>query len=315
VATASPVRPWALVATTKHIDHEELKRWLDAKRPFALVDVLPAEVFREGHLPGSVNACVYEVTFLDQVRALVPDQRMPVVAYCAGESSLASEDAAERLAGAGYEEVYRFAGGRDAWRDAGYPFEGRADEPAEEHPPDGKHAIDLKRSVIGWVGRNPGGSHDGTLRLRSGQITVKNGAIAKGVFEVDMASLEIGDLEGDMADLLKRHLESDDFFAVESHPVARFETTRMIPVEGATPGAPNYEVEGELTARGVTNPVAFPATAALRSGELTLEAHFDLDRTRWNANYGSGKLYARLGMHLVHDHITLQTRVVAQVNG
>jgi polyisoprenoid-binding protein YceI len=304
------------VGAARLVDEKELKRWLDAKRPFVLLDVLPPEVFREGRLPGAVNACIYEVTFLDQVRALVPDPKTTIVAYCEGTASRASADAAERLGGAGYEDVHRFAGGREAWREAGHPFEGRAGGPPPEEPPrDGEYSVDAKRSLLGWVGRNPGGSHDGTLRFRGGRITVKGGVIAHGVFEIDMRSIEVADLAGDMADLLRRHLESEDFFAVAAHPVARLAITRMAPIAGATPGAPNFEVEAELSVRGVTNPVAFPATVGVRNGgELTLEAHFDIDRTRWNVNYGSGKLYARLGMHLVHDHITLQTRVTL-VNG
>jgi polyisoprenoid-binding protein YceI len=305
------------VGAAQSIDPEELKRWLDSKRAFVLLDVLPPEVFREGRLPGAVNACIYEVTFLDQVGALVPDRGTTIVTYCEGPASRASADAAERLATAGYGDVRRFAGGREAWRDAGHPFEGRADGPPPEKPPaDGDYAVDTKRSLIGWVGRNPGGSHDGTLRLGGGRITVKGGVIARGAFEIDMKSIEVADLAGDMADLLRRHLESEDFFAVAAHPVARLAITRLAPIAGATPGAPNFEAEGDLMLRGVTNPVAFPATIGVRNGgELTLEAHFDIDRTRWNVNYGSGKLYARLGMHLVHDHITLQTRVIAQVNG
>lgn len=302
------------VAAARPIDPEELKRWLDAKRPFVLLDVLPPEVFREGRLPGAVNACIYEVTFLDQAGALVPDRKMPLVVYCAGPSSRASADAAERLLGAGYADVHRFEGGREAWREAGYPFEGRPDDPPpEERPRDGEYAVDLERSLVGWIGRNPGGSHDGTLRFKSGRVTAKGGRVAKGFLEIDMTSIDVADLAGDMADLLKRHLESDDFFAVARHPVARLEITRMTPIAGATPGAPNYEAEGKLALRGVTNPVAFPAVVAARNGnELTLEAHFDLDRTRWNVNYGSGKLYASLGMHLVNDHITVQVRVLAR---
>jgi polyisoprenoid-binding protein YceI/rhodanese-related sulfurtransferase len=305
------------VEAARVIDERELERWLAARRPFVLLDVLPPEVFREGRLPGAVNACVYEVTFLDQVRALVPDQDATVVTYCEGPASRASADAAERLAGAGYTDVHRFAGGREAWRGAGHPFEGRADAPPTDEPPrDGEYAVDPGRSLVGWVGRNPGGSHDGTLRFRGGGITVQDGAIVRADFDIDMTSIEVADLAGDMADLLRRHLESEDFFAVGAHPVARLAVTRMVPIAGATPGAPNFEVEADLTARGVRNPVAFPATVSVRSGgELTLEAHFDIDRTRWNVNYGSGKLYARLGMHLVHDHITVQTRIVAQVNG
>lgn len=314
MAAQGRVRPWASVGTVRVIDRDELKGWIDAKRPFVLLDVLPPEVFREGRIPSAVNACVYEVTFLDQVGALAPDRRGAVVTYCEGPASRASADAAERLVGAGYEEVHRFEGGREAWREAGYPFEGRA-EPPEEPLRNGTYEVDVGRSRIAWVGRNPGGSHDGTLRLQSGRITVKKGVIKKGVFEVDMRTIEVSDLAGDMADLLRRHLESEDFFAVAANPVAQFTVKRTVPIEGATPGTPNFEVEGELGMRGVANPIAFPATVGLRGGDLTLEAHFDIDRTRWNVNYGSGKLYARLGMHLVHDHITVQARVILQVNG
>lgn len=300
------------MGTARVIDAAELKRWLDAKRPLVLLDVLPPEVFREGRLPGAVNACIYEVTFLDQVGSLVPDRRTAVVAYCEGPGSRASADAAERLLSAGYEDVSRFEGGRHAWREAGHRFEGRAEPLApEEAPRDGRYAVDVGRSLIGWVGRNPGGSHDGTLRLRGGRIDVKGGLVARADFEIDMASIEVADLAGDVAELLRKHLESEDFFAVAANPVARLSVLRMVPIAGATLGSPNFEVEAELTLRGVANPVAFPATVAVRGGELTLEAHFDIDRTRWNVNYGSGRLYARLGMHLVHDHITVQVRVVA----
>jgi len=302
------------MAPPKTIDLDELKRWMDAQRPFVLLDVLPADVFAESRLPGAQNACVYEVTFLDQAADLIPDSKTPVVVYCADPSSRASTDAAERLVAAGYPEVFNFTGGREAWREAGLPFEGRPYEPPPEVlPADGEWVVDTEHSAVGWVGRNPGGSHEGTLRVRSGGATVHEGRVAKGAFEIDMSTIEVADLSGDMAALLKRHLESDDFFAVDRHPVAHFEITRMTPIEGATPGAPNFDAEGKLTLRGVTNPVAFPAIAMLRGeNELALEAHFDIERTRWNVNYGSGKLYAHLGMHLVNDHISIQVRVLAR---
>jgi polyisoprenoid-binding protein YceI/rhodanese-related sulfurtransferase len=305
------------MAGVRPLEVKELRQWMDAGRPFALLDVLPAEIFEESRLPGALNACIYEITFLDQVAALLPDRKAPVVVYCAGPGSRASADAAERLAGVGYEEIFRLEGGREEWARAGLPFEGRPYEPPrDERPPDGEYALDVGRSVIGWVGRNPGGSHDGTLRFRSGRIVVKEGHVASGSFEVDMGSIEVSDLSGDLSDLLKRHLESEDFFAVERHPVARLDLTRMTPIANATVGSPNYDAEGKLTLRGVTQPVAFRATTAVRNGkELTLEAHFDLDRTRWQVNYGSGKLYASLGMHLVNDHFSVQIRAVAsQVN-
>jgi polyisoprenoid-binding protein YceI len=253
------------------------------------------------------------VTFLDQVGALVPDRGSAVVVYCAGPRSRASLDAAEKLVSAGYADVRRFEGGREAWRGAGLPFDGRADEPREERPRDGDYAVDLERSLIGWVGRNPGGSHDGTLRFQSGRVTALEGRIAKARLEIDMTSIEVADLAGEMAELLRRHLESDDFFAVERHKVATLTIERMTPIALATPGAPNWQAQGSLTLRGVTQPVEFPAVVAMRNGgDLTIEAHFDLDRTRWGVHYGSGRLYAQLGMHLVNDHVSVQVRVVAR---
>lgn len=48
----------------------ELQGQLRSSRPPQLLHVLPPEIFAAAHLPGSVNACVYEMAFVDQVRAL-----------------------------------------------------------------------------------------------------------------------------------------------------------------------------------------------------------------------------------------------------
>ncbi|MHC4548567.1 MAG: YceI family protein [Planctomycetota bacterium] len=297
------------------IEGTELKRWIDEQRSFVLLDVLTADAYAETHLPGARNACIYEVSFLDQVgqHAKAPDDE--IVVYCSSPSSRASTDAAVRLVDAGYTKVYEFEGGREAWQAADYPFEGTKAvwEPVEESPVrDRDYAIDPDRSVVEWTGRNIGGRHFGTIRVASGNVAVQEGALAAGGFELDMRSIEVGDLTGEMAQLLVEHLLSADFFAVDEHPTARFEITGLSVLEGATPGAPNHHVRGRLTLRGVTEEVAFPAVVASKGEELALDAHFDIDRTRWGVDYGSGKFYDRLGMHLVNDDVSLQVRVIAR---
>jgi hypothetical protein len=42
---------------------------------------------------------------------------------------------------------------------------------------------------------------------------------------------------------------------------------------------------------------------------VSIEAHFDLDRTTWNVLYGSSSYFEHLGMHLVYDLITVELRV------
>jgi polyisoprenoid-binding protein YceI len=51
------------------------------------------------------------------------------------------------------------------------------------------------------------------------------------------------------------HLRSPDFFDVEHHPDARYESTSIRPV-----GGPHYEIVGDLTIKGITRPVTMEAT-------------------------------------------------------
>jgi hypothetical protein len=44
---------------------------------------------------------------------------------------------------------------------------------------------------------------------------------------------------------------------------------------------------------------------------LAIEAHFDMDRTKWNIIYGSTRFFEHLGMHLVFDLISIQVRISA----
>jgi len=44
---------------------------------------------------------------------------------------------------------------------------------------------------------------------------------------------------------------------------------------------------------------------------LKAQATLDIDRTQWNISYGSGRLFEKLGMHLVNDLVTLEFFLVA----
>jgi len=297
------------------IDRDELKRWIDEKKEFTLLDVLPADAYEKTRLPGAKNACVYEVTFLGQATEHVASPDSDVVVYCSSPSSRASTDAAERLTQAGYACVHEFEGGREAWAEAGFPFEGTeaAWPPAPAAAPEDRdYTVAPDDSTVEWTGRNIGGRHYGTVRVASGQVTIRDGVLAGGSFELDMDSFEASDLTGEMAELLVTHLKSDDFFATAEHPTARFEITGLDVVDSARPGAPNCHVSGQLTMRGVTGELGFPAVVAAKGDAVALDAHFDIDRTRWSVNYGSGKLYDDLGMHLVNDDVSLQIRLIAR---
>ena len=113
--------------------------------------------------------------------------------------------------------------------------------------------------------------------------------------------------------MLIRHLKSEDFFDVELFPTVTFELRGAAAIAACTPGTPNIEIAGVLTIRESAHSICFPAIVAAQGDRsIKAQATFSFDRTLWNVCYGSGKLYERLGMHLVHDLISIELFIVAR---
>ena len=302
----------------KVVTPEEVKSWISAARPFYLIDVLPGDHFRKVHLPNAVNACVYEVVFLTNIKALIADTEGEIVVYGSGSASMDSRFAAEKLLRAGYRNVAVLESGIAGWRDSGYPLEGEQPEGRDDpgthvRIPDGAFRIDPQKSLIEWAGRNPNTRHYGTVGISAGELAARNGVLS-GTFEVDMRTIKNINLEGDeLQPVLTSHLMSDDFFFVELFPKATFSIENARPAEPAYATFPNFEIEGLLELRGVKAKLQFPATLNVDGeGNIQAEAHFDIDRTRWNVIYGSSRFFEHLGMHTVFDLISIQIRIIAR---
>ena len=128
-----------------------------------------------------------------------------------------------------------------------------------------------------------------------------------------MNSIHNVNLEGDeLQPVLEAHLRSDDFFFTSMFPKAVLTFEEVTPLEPLWQTKPNFHVKGELTLRGVTASLNFDMTAnQTDDNSLTLEAHFDIDRTQWNIIYGSTRFFEYLGMHKVFELISMQIRIVA----
>ncbi len=278
-----------------------------------LIHVLPEEHFECEHLPGAINACVYETIFVSKVAELVPDKTTPLIVYGAGGDSLDATTAAEKLAKVGYTNVTVFPGGIAEWRQHHLPLEGTHAE-AGAATPQGHYELDTETSIVRWTGRNLFNHHQGTLKLSSGHIEVENGVLQSARFTLDMNSIACEDLVDTAYNaMLIRHLRDDDFFAVDRFPAAEFICDRAEPLQSCTPGTPNYTLHGSMTLRGVTQPLSFPAViAAADADHLTGQAQFELDRTQFGSHYGSGRLFAFLGKHVVNDNVHLHLKVQAK---
>ncbi|MCW1915575.1 YceI family protein [Luteolibacter sp. GHJ8] len=296
------------------VDARELSDRLSSTAPPVLVDVRLDTDCECSRIPGAVNNCVFEVAFLDRMAEIAPDRARPVCVYGADDGSLESRMAAEKLSRAGWSDVLDFREGLSGWRAAGYEVEERSAQAAHPPIPSGSHALDLNESRVLWTGRNLLNRHDGSIPIKSGELKIEAGRLVGGEFTLDMRGITCTDLNGDkLHDVLIDHLHSDDFFDVEFYPEARFVITQASPQNGASPGSPNLKVAGELTLKGITQPVEFAACAGVTSeGKLAAQASFSIDRTRWNVFYGSGKFFRNLGGHLVNDLIDLNLRIVAE---
>ena len=104
---------------TKEVSLDELKRRLEAKEPYTLLDLREKEEFRAGYIPGAISI---PRGFLEiQVEGRIPDKSTKIVAYCAGGTRSAL--AAKTLAELGYTNVETATPGFVRWKALGYPMD------------------------------------------------------------------------------------------------------------------------------------------------------------------------------------------------
>jgi len=108
----------------KIISPEELKKKIDAKEDFVLVNVLSKDSFEARHVPTSINIPVDELEKRSPNE--LPDKNKEIIVHCASKMCTASPAAAKKLEGMGYTNVVEFESGVAGWLEAGYQFEGNA---------------------------------------------------------------------------------------------------------------------------------------------------------------------------------------------
>jgi rhodanese-related sulfurtransferase/polyisoprenoid-binding protein YceI len=299
----------------KSLAADELMERINNKEPLLLIDTLTGSHFEKVHLPGARSACVFEVTFLEQMKAIADSKKAEIILYGSSGRSRDALTAAEKLQREGYINISVLNGGLEAWRERGFELQGEQPDMADPETilrlDDGQYSADIDQSIIEWSGRNPNTKHFGTVGIKSGLVEVNNANLT-GVFEIDMESIDNINLKGEeLHPVLTSHLKSDDFFFVRMFPTATLTITESRAAETPFLSSPNYELKATLELRGVKADLAFQATVTkTEDGGLAAEAHFDIDRTRWKVIYGSARFFENLGMHLVFDLISYQVKIV-----
>ncbi len=156
--------------------------------------------------------------------------------------------------------------------------------------------IDRSQSSVSWRGAKVTGAHDGGFNGFDGTVTVDEGTVTGVNVLIDMTSLysDNDDLTG--------HLMSDDFFSAPTYPEGRFEATSFTLAEG---DSATHMVTGNLTMRGTTNSVTFPANIMVSAERVTAVADFIIDRQNW------GIVYAGKPDDLIKDEVRIMFDIVA----
>jgi polyisoprenoid-binding protein YceI len=175
----------------------------------------------------------------------------------------------------------------------------------------GPEALSVKNSNLSWnATKKIGSGHSGTIALKRGQLQVENGMIKAGEFDIDMTKLAVTDIPASSKDNAKLvgHLRSDDFFSVEKNPTAAFVVTKVTKGEGNT-----QMVTGNLTIKGVTQAVTFPAEVTKEGQGWKATAKITIDRTTFGVRYGSAKHFANLmADRIINDNFDVNVELRAE---
>lgn len=169
------------------------------------------------------------------------------------------------------------------------------------------YTVDVAKSSINWEGKKFTGSHTGTVNLTSGTLGFNGKKLAEGGFVANMSTIKT--MDGDKPNAnLDKHLKSEDFFGVEKFPAANFVIKKIVA------NGNNTNVTGDLTIKGITNSITFPAVITWNA-DKTVTATAEkivIDRTKYNIQYKSKSIFSDIGDNFIYDDFTFSVKLVAK---
>lgn len=171
-----------------------------------------------------------------------------------------------------------------------------------------EYKVDKQQSKVNWVGKKVTGEHQGFINISDGKVITNGKTVTGGTFDIDMTSITCTDLtDKGYNDKLVGHLKSDDFFGTEKFPKATLVITSAKDL-----GKGQYTVAGNLTIKGITKPVEFPAAIQVTEKEVRSTARIKVDRTKYDIKYGSGSFFDNLGDKAIDNEFELNVDLIAK---
>jgi polyisoprenoid-binding protein YceI len=178
---------------------------------------------------------------------------------------------------------------------------------------DPAYKLQPQLSTLGWEGKAVTHGHNGTMNFSSGELLVKGSSIVGGTVTVDMKTMKATDIkDAESQGKFVGHMSSDDFFGAEKFPTSTFKIVSVTPIKGAAKEADNVTIAGDMTIKGVTQRISFPAKAGVKDGIASATGKVTIDRTKFGLKYGSKSFFDSLGDKAINDTFDLTFNVIAK---
>lgn len=167
-----------------------------------------------------------------------------------------------------------------------------------------------EESMVSWTGAHIGGlrPHNGTVNVSEGVVSIADGKVVAGKFNIDMATITVLDIEkgSEKNKDLVDHLLNPDFFNVKSFTEATFIITEVKGIEGDY----NSNVTGNLTILGIERSISFDAKLDIADNEVALNSTtFTIDRTEWGVDFHKEGAEGLAAEKMISNDITLTISV------
>jgi polyisoprenoid-binding protein YceI len=171
-----------------------------------------------------------------------------------------------------------------------------------------EYKVDTQKSKIEWIGKKVTGEHRGEIKLASGVLNYNGTNLNGGNFVINMNSMTVTDLQGEMNAKLLGHLKADDFFGVDKFAQSKFVITKV-----TAAGSGKVNITGNLTIKGITQPITFPAAVSVKNDVLVAVANgIKVDRTKYGIKYSSKSFFDSLGDKAIDDDFELNINLIAK---
>ncbi len=167
------------------------------------------------------------------------------------------------------------------------------------------YTVDTEASEVKWTGYHIAKSYEhwGTIKVKSGSITMEGDNITGGEFVMDMTSIANTDVEDQGKNKkLVDDLKSERFFHAKKFPEAK------LVIKSTTKKGDTYNIKADITIRGITNEISFSAKKEMTKQQVTFTSEFNVDRTVHEVMYGWS-----LENVVISNEFKLEVKLVAKL--